>query len=98
MRYTHESLRRGKLIYLNALDNNKKVHPGIFCFARETPEETGIFAINFTDQPTTFELDLNNLLKVPTDTSENVSDEQVTLIQFVILKIGLLKVKEISIL
>ena len=71
MRYTHESLRRGKLVYLNALDNNKKVHPGIFCFARETPEETGIFAINFTDQPTTFELDLNNLLKVPTEGSDN---------------------------
>ena len=76
MRYTHESLRRGKLVYLNALDKNKKVHPGIFCFARETPEETGIFAINFTDQETTFELDLTNLLKVPTEGADSVSDEQ----------------------
>jgi len=42
----------------------KKVHPGIFCFARQTPEETLIFAINFTYQPVTFEMDLNNLLIV----------------------------------
>ena len=74
MRYTHESLRRGRLVHLDALDHNKKVHPGIFCFARETPEETGIFAINFTDQPVSFEMDLTNLLKVPLE-GEGIDEE-----------------------
>ena len=62
MRYVHESLRRGKLIYLNALDNTGKPHPGIFAFARQTQEETGIFVINFRENDTNFLLDLSNLL------------------------------------
>ena len=75
MRYTHECLRRGKLIYLNALDNNGNQHFGVFAFARQTPEETGIFAINFSENQTTFKLDLTNLLKV-TDAQGNVTDEE----------------------
>ena len=75
MRYTHECLRRGKLIYLNALDSNGKQHYGVFAFARQTPDETGIFAINFTENQTTFKLDLTNLLKV-TDAQGNVTDEE----------------------
>ena len=62
MRANHPSLKVGELIYLKALDNNNNVHPGIFAFARKTPEETGIFAINFRDQETNFLLDLTNLL------------------------------------
>ena len=62
MRQNHKSLKEGKLIYLNAYDNNNNVHPGIFAFARQTPEETGIFAINFRDQETNFLLDLSSLL------------------------------------
>ena len=62
MRANHNSLKVGKLIYLNAFDNNNNVHPGIFAFARKTPEETGIFAINFRDQETNFLLDLSSLL------------------------------------
>ena len=62
MRQNHKSLKEGKLIYLNAYDNNNNVHQGIFAFARQTPEETGIFAINFRDQETNFLLDLSSLL------------------------------------
>ena len=71
MRQNHKSLKEGKLIYSNVYDNNNNVHPGIFDFARQTKEETGIFAINFRDQETNFLLDL----KVKTE----------ILIQFVIL-------------
>ena len=62
MRQNHKSLTVGELVYLNAYDNNNNVHPGIFAFARKTPEETGIFAINFRDQETNFLLDLSSLL------------------------------------
>ena len=62
MRANHNSLKVGELVYLNAYDNNNNVHPGIFAFARKTPEETGIFAINFRDQETNFLLDLSSLL------------------------------------
>ena len=62
MRLTHECIRRGKLIYLEALDNNRKQHPGIFAFARQIEEETGIFIINFREEETNFILDLSNLL------------------------------------
>ena len=62
MRANHKSLKVGELVYLNAYDNNNNVHPGIFAFARKTPEETGIFAINFRDQETNFLLDLSSLL------------------------------------
>ena len=62
MRYLHESLRRGKLIYLNALNNENKPHSGVFAFARQTQDETGIFAINFSDHETNFLLDLSNLI------------------------------------
>jgi hypothetical protein len=33
MRETHECMRRGKLIYLEALDNSEKSHPGVFDLA-----------------------------------------------------------------
>ena len=62
MRATHECMRRGKLIYLEALDNNGKPHPGVFAFARQTEEETGIFVINFREEETNFVLDLTPLL------------------------------------
>ena len=70
MRYSHESLRRGKLIYLNALNNENKPHSGVFAFARQTQDETGIFAINFSDHETNFLLDLSNLISV-----ENTGDD-----------------------
>ena len=58
LRYSHECLRRGKLIYLKALYPGGNEHPGVFAFARQSDEETGIFAINFTGDETNFELDL----------------------------------------
>jgi|LauGreDrversion4_2_1035121.scaffolds.fasta_scaffold100723_3 hypothetical protein len=61
MRRNHECLRRGKLVYLNALDSNNNPHPNVFAFARSLPEETGIIAINFKNYISTFQLDLNNL-------------------------------------
>ena len=67
LRFTHESIRRGKLIYLQALDNSGKPHPGIFAFARQTEEETGIFVINFRENETNFLLDLSSLLGKDTD-------------------------------
>ena len=62
LRANHKSLRFGDLVYLNAYDNKNNVHPGIFAFARQTPEETGIFAINFREEETNFLLDMSNLL------------------------------------
>ena len=62
MRATHECIRRGKLIYLEALDNKGTPHPGIFAFARQSEEETGIFVINFREEETNFILDLSSLL------------------------------------
>ena len=62
MRNKHKCLRNGELIYLSAYDKDNKVHPGIFAFARQTPEETGIFAINFRNTETNFLLDLSGLL------------------------------------
>ena len=57
----HESLRRGTMVYLNAFDTEKNQHPHVFAFARVTPEETGIIAINFKNHSSSFELDLGNL-------------------------------------
>lgn len=71
MRYTHESLRRGKLIYLNALAGDNKPHDSVFAFARQTPDETGIFAINFGENQTNFLLDLSNLIS-----SDNTSNDE----------------------
>ena len=65
----HKLLSKGKLIYLNALDNNKEQHKGILAFARQTEEETGIFAINLKDNETNFMLDFSNLFG--TDREEN---------------------------
>ena len=62
MRFTHESIRRGKMIYLQALDINGKPHPGIFSFARKSEDETGIFIINFREYETNFILDLSTLI------------------------------------
>ena len=62
MRFTHESIRRGKIIYLQSLDINGKPHPGIFSFARKCEDETGIFVMNFREYETNFILDLSTLI------------------------------------
>ena len=62
MRSNHICLRKGKLIYLKALDNKGQTHPGVLAFARQTKEETGIFAINFREHESNFLLDLKPLL------------------------------------
>ena len=62
MRNKHICLRQGKLIYLKALDNNGHTHPGVLAFARQTEEETGIFAINFREHESNFLLDLKPLV------------------------------------
>ena len=64
MRRMHESLRRGKLVYLNAYDNVNQPHQNVFAFARCIPEETGVIAINFKNYVSTFQLDLKNLLNM----------------------------------
>lgn len=50
MRNTHESLRNGKLSFLNVYDLNDTIHNNVFAFARSTQEETGIIIINFHPQ------------------------------------------------
>lgn len=50
MRNTHESLRNGKLSFLNVYDLNDTIHNNVFAFARSSPEETGIIIINFHSQ------------------------------------------------
>ena len=62
MRQDHNCLKKGEIIFLDVYDNNNKIIPGILAFARKTPEETAIFAINFRDQETNFYLDLSSLL------------------------------------
>ncbi len=62
MRNKHICLRRGKIIYLKAMNNHGQIHPGVLAFARQTEEETGIFAINFRDQESNFLLDLMPLV------------------------------------
>jgi hypothetical protein len=64
IRKKHESLRRGKLVYLNAYDNHNKPHSNVFVFARCSQEETGIIAINFKNTISHFELDLKNLINM----------------------------------
>ena len=62
MRNKHICLRQGKIIYLKALDNKGQTHPGVLAFARQTKEETGIFAINFREHESNFLLDLKPLV------------------------------------
>ena len=62
MRNKHICLRKGKIIYLKAMNSNGQTHPGVLAFARQTEEETGIFAINFRDQESNFLLDLRPLV------------------------------------
>ena len=62
LRNKHQCLRKGKIIYLKAMNNNGQTHPGVLAFARQTEEETGIFAINFRDQESNFLLDLKPLI------------------------------------
>lgn len=50
MRISHESLRNGKLVYLNAFDINNNIHSNIFAFSRISEKETGIIIINFHSQ------------------------------------------------
>ena len=69
----HKLLSKGKLIYLNALDNNKEQHKGILAFARQTQEETGIFAINLKDNETNFMLDFSNLFGMERQESEKTN-------------------------
>ncbi|MBR6133851.1 MAG: glycogen/starch synthase, partial [Bacilli bacterium] len=75
MRNNHESLRRGKLVYLKAIASNGKEHPGVFAFARQGEDETGIFAINFTNDKTNFKLDLSSLLTTKSEDG-SVFDEK----------------------
>ena len=70
MRANHKSLTSGKLIYLNAYNNDNQIHPGIFTFARQTENETGVFAINFRDEETNFLLDLSSLIGENSDSNE----------------------------
>ena len=62
MRNKHVCLKRGKIIYLRAMNNNGEIHPGVLAFARQAEEETGIFAINFRDHESNFLLDLKPLV------------------------------------
>ena len=62
LRSKHPCLKRGKMLYLKAMNNNGQPHPGVLAFARQTEEETGIFAINFRDQESNFLLDLRPLV------------------------------------
>ena len=64
MRAQHESLRHGSLIYLNALDSNNEQHKHVIAFARHSNSETGIIAINFSSQASSFKLDLKPLLPI----------------------------------
>lgn len=50
MRISHESLRNGKLVYLNAFDTNNNIHNNVFAFSRISEKETGIIIINFHSQ------------------------------------------------
>ena len=62
MRFKHICLRKGNIIFLKALDNKGFPHPGVLAFARQTKEETGIFAINFREHESNFLLDLKPLV------------------------------------
>jgi starch synthase len=62
LRSKHACLKRGKMLYLKAMNNNGQIHPGVLAFARQTEDETGIFAINFRDQESNFLLDLRPLV------------------------------------
>ena len=62
MRSKHNCLRRGTIKYLKATDLHGQNHPGVLAFARQTEDETGIFAINFRDQESNFLLDLKPLV------------------------------------
>lgn len=61
MRSMHESLRYGKLVYLNVYDANNDSHQHVLSFARHLPEETSIIAINFNSNSCSFKLDLKPL-------------------------------------
>ena len=61
MRSMHESLRHGNLVYLNVYDSNNDSHYHVLSFARHTPEETSIIAINFHSTSCSFKLDLKPL-------------------------------------
>ncbi len=54
MRNNHESLRNGKLTYLNVYDLNNNIHNNVLAYARSSPEETGIIIINFYSQTVKF--------------------------------------------
>ncbi len=41
----YEILSKGKIIFLEAFDNNKEPHKNILAFARQTEEQTGIFVL-----------------------------------------------------
>lgn len=64
MRSMHESLRNGRLVYLNIFDSNNDTHSHVLSFARHLPEETSIIAINFSSTSCSFKLDLKPLFPV----------------------------------
>lgn len=54
-------LRYGDLVILEA-KHSEGTHPHVFAFARFSPSETAIIAINFTDRNVSFYIDMKNLL------------------------------------
>jgi hypothetical protein len=50
MRISHQSLRNGKLVYLNAFDSNNNIHNNVLAFSRISENETGVIIINFHSQ------------------------------------------------
>jgi starch synthase len=54
-------LRYGDLVILEA-KHSEGTHPHVFAFARFSPSETAVIAINFTDRNVSFYIDMNNLL------------------------------------
>jgi hypothetical protein len=63
MRYIHESLRGGNIIFLNCYDLNGDHNYHVFTYARHCAEETGIIAINFHHTPVSYKVDMKPLLK-----------------------------------
>ena len=54
-------MRYGEMIMLEA-KHTEGTHPYVLTFARFSPSETAVIAINFTDRNVSFHIDLRNLL------------------------------------
>lgn len=63
LRKEHECFRKGKLVYLKAIDtSDNSSHKHVIAFARETENETGIIVINFSHFISNFKLDFSAIL------------------------------------